>query len=103
MAMEPAPVKDDIFPAKGVMAPSWLKWFGKLFDLLNVTVTVYEGPTVQSDVTASRVLGTVYQNTTGKPMWVRVMGIADSAAGNLFFYTDAANPPTALVDKTVMY
>lgn len=56
--------------------------------------------TKQDVVTASRSLGTVFQNTTGKPMFVSisislldVTGIASVTA-----LTDQANPPTTGVE-----
>ena len=56
------------------------------------------GPTTQTDVTASRACGTVYQNLTGKPMWVGFTGYRSSAGSPAFVgYTDAANPPTTVV------
>jgi hypothetical protein len=50
----------------------------------------------QNDVTASRALGTVYQNTTGRIMYVNVI-YGHSSAGSVYGYTGAANPPTTLV------
>jgi hypothetical protein len=53
-------------------------------------------PTTQTDVTASRSLGTVFQNTTGYPIWVSVT--ASQVKGHLLqCLTDSANPPTTLV------
>jgi hypothetical protein len=51
----------------------------------------------QNVVTGSRALGTVYQNTTGKPMWVHVTIVAGAAPTGLNCYTDASNPPTTNV------
>lgn len=96
MAMEPAPVKDDIFSGKGIMATSWLKWFAKLYDLLNA---LYTGQTTQVSAApypgavTTRAFGNVYQNTTGKPMFVTVVG-KSSAAAVFEAYSDSANPPT---------
>jgi hypothetical protein len=45
----------------------WKIWLSSLWS--NITG---KGISVQSDVTTSRVLGTVYQNTTGSPMFVNV-------------------------------
>lgn len=60
-------------------------------------VTVY--PTTQSVVTGSRSLDTVYQNTTGRPMRVRVQ-VYDAAGGQLIqALTDASNPPTTQLDR----
>lgn len=55
----------------------------------------YAGPTHQNNVTGSRVLNTVYQNTTGLPMWVYVTGNGGSGAAiSLEGLTDSSNPPT---------
>src|SRR3990170_3990805 len=55
----------------------------------------YFGPTVQNDVTASRALDTVYQNTTGKVMTVTAI-ITSTIAANFYGVTGANNPPTLL-------
>ncbi|MFA5073118.1 MAG: hypothetical protein WC539_04400 [Nitrospirota bacterium] len=57
--------------------------------------TKASGPTTQNDVTGSRVIGTVYRNTTGKPMWVNVV----ATVPNPYYVqlrTDAVNPPTVV-------
>lgn len=56
----------------------------------------------QTDATASRALATVYQNTTGKPMWVTVsinMNGSTSAVAVWGAYSDGSNPPTTQVVK----
>jgi len=58
---------------------------------------------VQSNVTASRVLGTVYQNTSGRPLYVLVTLDVVGGAGNLYTaiaYTDTNTPPTTVVGKS---
>jgi hypothetical protein len=56
----------------------------------------YLRPGVQNDVTASRTIGTVYQNATGLPM--RVTATAGYTNGSEFSaYAGASNPPTTLV------
>lgn len=50
----------------------------------------------QNNVTASRVLGTVYQNTTGRAMFVLEVSLP-AALGDIFGYTDSSNPPTTVV------
>jgi hypothetical protein len=50
-----------------------------------------------SDVTASRVVNTVYQNTTGKHILVIIGMNNGSASATLSVLTDAANPPTTTV------
>jgi len=59
------------------------------------------GPTHQTDVTASRALDTVYQNTTGVPLYVAVTvhcqtGNAMETA-RVIMQTDSANPPTVAI------
>jgi hypothetical protein len=64
--------------------------------------TPYTGPTTQTDVTASREIGTVYQNTTGKPMWITVTYRADgngSYSKGLRFYSDASDTPTTEIAR----
>ncbi len=63
---------------------------------------IYNGPSTQSDVTGSRAIdGTVYQNTTGKPMTVKVLiSLGDSGSGAYAIAnSDSSNPPTTVVDK----
>ena len=69
--------------------------------LLGLPSSYYTGPTTQTDVTASRALDTVYQNTTGKPMWVivRVSEAASYADIHVQTYTDASNPPVLMEDE----
>lgn len=62
------------------------------------TQTTAISPTTQNNVTASRALGTVYRNTTGKPMWVRV--IQTNNGGIIVGYSDNNSTPTTLVDET---
>lgn len=61
---------------------------------------LYAGFTVQTDVRASRAInGTVYQNTSGKPMMVviTVEASATIVTASLNIKTDASNPPTTTV------
>jgi hypothetical protein len=62
--------------------------------------TTAKSPATQNYVTASRVLGTVYQNTTGKPMFVAA-SIRVGIYGTAFAYSGSANPPTTQVVKYV--
>jgi hypothetical protein len=55
-------------------------------------------PSVQQVVTGSRVIGTVYQNTTGRPMFVIVTSNSTNASAVLNALSDASNPPTTSVD-----
>jgi hypothetical protein len=55
----------------------------------------------QSVVTASRALGTVYQNLTGKPMFVSVTVSATAAGVSAYAYTDANAAPSTLVQDVV--
>jgi hypothetical protein len=64
--------------------------------------TPYTGPTTQTDVTASREIGTVYRNTTGKPMWITVTYTANGDGSNsrgLIFYSDASDTPTTEIAR----
>ena len=54
-------------------------------------------PSIQSNVTASRSLGTVYQNTTGKTMLITVSAYSTAAGAGYFAETDGSNPPAARV------
>ena len=53
--------------------------------------------TTQSVVTGSRAFGTVYQNTSGRPMFVSVTALATASGGNIQCYADASATPTTLV------
>lgn len=64
-------------------------------DLLNGNhASALLNPTVQNDVTSSRAYGSVYQNTTGKPMFVSVRGRNNTVGAGMLGYTDGSNPPT---------
>ena len=52
------------------------------------------GPTVQEVVTSSRAIGTVYQNTTGKPLYVYVFASSGVPSSELAINSDSSNPPT---------
>lgn len=54
------------------------------------------GPTTQNSVTGSRSIGTVFQNTSGKTMWVNVIATIAPNAG-VQANTDSSNPPTTPV------
>ncbi len=54
----------------------------------------------QNVVTGSRAIGTVYQNTTGKPMFV-VVTAHSSSTTNFTAYSDGSNPPTTVVATTM--
>lgn len=53
-------------------------------------------PTTQSDVTASRALGTVYQNTGTSPLFVSV-SVTEATGRRMEAECDGSNPPTTLV------
>ena len=57
----------------------------------------YAGPTTQAVVTGSRVLGTVYQNTSGKPMWINITFTAVAGTDGINVVTDASATPTVVV------
>jgi len=50
----------------------------------------------QNVVTSSRVLNTVYRNTTGRPLFVAITCV-HSVTGSLLAYTDSSNPPTTTI------
>lgn len=52
-----------------------------------------------SDVTSSRAVGTVYQNTSGKKLRVSAFGYVAASNNNGFFTVGSANPPTMNVHK----
>ena len=53
---------------------------------------------IQNNVTSSRALGSVYQNTTGRPMFVSVSAHTSNVTdANLIAQTDSSNPPTTYV------
>lgn len=55
-------------------------------------------PTTQTDVTATRSLGTVFQNTTDAPIFVFALG--GGVAGHfLQFKSDSSNPPATIVSE----
>jgi len=62
-----------------------------------VNLTVTTGFTVQSDVTLARVLGTIYQNLTGRPMFVSVY-ITVVGAGLLAMTSDSNANPSTIID-----
>jgi hypothetical protein len=51
----------------------------------------------QNSVTASRSLGTVYQNTTGKTMLITVSAYTTDVGVGYFAETDGSNPPVTRV------
>jgi hypothetical protein len=55
------------------------------------------GPTAQNVVTGTRSIGAVFQNTSGKPMWVTVTVSLPGGVNGLNMLTDASNPPTTVV------
>jgi hypothetical protein len=57
------------------------------------------GAGIEYDVTGSRALGTVYQNTTGSLMVVTVVAVG-TATGTLLGYTSASSSPTNGVSET---
>lgn len=115
--MNKAPVEEPIADDKKVKHPAWLVFFtelsnvllGKVQSLVKAayatdadTVDGYEAaallnPTTQRDVTAERAYGSVYQNDTGKPMFVCVKGRNNTVGAGMVGYTDSNNPPTEQV------
>lgn len=54
-------------------------------------------PSAQNDVTGSRTLGSTYQNTTRKPIFVVVSSQSTSTAGDYIAYCDSSATPTTIV------
>lgn len=54
----------------------------------------------QEDKTATYVIGTVYQNTTGKPLIMAVTSTNSGGGTAIDALSDAANPPTTLVSRS---
>jgi hypothetical protein len=69
-------------------------------------VAISSGVSTQNAVTASRALGTTYQNTTGKPMLVcisvQVSGGIAGGSGGAYAQTDSANPPTTTIGQSMV-
>jgi hypothetical protein len=63
-------------------------------------VEIGGGVTTQNIVTGSRAIGTVYRNTTGKPMFVNMICSCANSTG-AGAYTDAAASPTTFVGGVV--
>lgn len=61
-----------------------------------VALSTYSGPTTQNNVTASRASGTVYQNTSGKPMFVTVVAAVNTGF-SVAAYSDSSTAPTQQV------
>ena len=57
------------------------------------------GVTAQNVATASRAAGVVYQNTSGKAMYVAISWDLSAKSCELSFRTDAANPPVTEVAR----
>lgn len=64
--------------------------------VVNTDQTVASSFTSQNDVTGSRAYNTVYQNTTGKVMFISACGIGTQAS-TIILLTDSSNPPTTQV------
>ena len=86
----------------------WFKWLSDLDVMLDAIVRAINNPpaagggggiTTQSNVTATRALNTVYQNTSGKVMFITVAAYPSAASILLSLYTDTANPPTTLANQ----
>lgn len=56
----------------------------------------------QSVVTGSRAIGTIYQNTTGKPMFVAMQGQGSIANAVYIATTDSNATPTTVVTQSVV-
>ena len=67
------------------------------------TQTTAISPKTQNNVTASRALGTVYQNTTGKPMFVSVICYITANYSTATAYTDSNSSPNTIVSDIQPY
>lgn len=56
----------------------------------------------QNVVTGSRSIGTIYQNTTGKPMFVAMQGQGSTANAVYIATTDSNASPTTIVTQSVV-
>lgn len=54
-------------------------------------------PSVQNVVTGARAIGTVYQNTTGRPMFVGITASSNTLGAGINGYADSNSAPTTLV------
>lgn len=54
-------------------------------------------PTITTQTQPTRVLGTVYRNTTSKPIFVTVVASFTATPTNIFAYTDSSATPTTAV------
>jgi hypothetical protein len=67
------------------------------FRVGGVALATGGGPTTQTVV--SRALATVYQNATGKPMYVSAQIGINATSSTVQAKTDGANPPTTVVSE----
>ena len=68
-------------------------------DRVDVTIAAGGGPSAQADVTGSRALGTVYQNTSGKMLYVSVMCSFTIGTTTITAYCDSSSTPTTVVSQ----
>ncbi len=78
-----------------------VQWFQELYDRLKGSAEIK----AQNDVTASRDIGTVYRNTSGKPMFVSatLYNATDPGLSSFFAETDATATPTTRVARNDSY
>lgn len=105
--VNPAPINEPIDKNTGIFSGVWKMWYEKVYRafvdiatrLAALEAAYY--PSVQTSYASpARDIGTVYQNTTGRPMWVRVWGTKAAGSFTIKGFTDANNPPTT--EKDVM-
>jgi prepilin-type processing-associated H-X9-DG protein len=116
-AITPANVGDlsvgrDATPTAGVIyfgnGGNYLYFDGSAFNFtapVNATGYINSGVKTQSVVTASRALGTVYQNTTGKAMFVVVTASGTPSSGTPAGFaarTDSSSSPGTTVANTTL-
>jgi hypothetical protein len=62
---------------------------------------IVTGPSTRNNVTASRVIGSVYQNTSSKSLYIGVT-VSSTSTPALGCFTDSSNPPTTIVSTIPM-
>jgi hypothetical protein len=68
--------------------------------LPTIPTTFYEGPSTQANVTASRALATVYQNTGKTPLWVNAVVFGGGTGIVTMAASDSSATPTTEVAQT---
>ena len=67
------------------------------------TTPIYGLGIDQTYKTPSRAVDTVYQNTTGKPIFVVVVATTNQASAVMSISVDKVSPPSTTVDRKTVY